>query len=297
MMTSILEIDSRINLIQKENFYYTNQIVKFYRKFMILMGQQNSKSKIKGLLVTGEPDAGKSTAVKQFFTVYHSNIKNPGKRDIFYFEIPPRQASKTVLATLCRELGIPDIPRIEKGTSYTTTLFLSKAAAKLRSDVKLLIIDEFQNLFHLTHERRTEILENFNSLINKSHIHIILVGVAGVDSILKNIDDDKGNLRGTFSSRFPEFKIKKFEDGIEFAKILMALNNDMLFKRIDSVDPFYKNDEIRETILRLTNGLLVKIIELLKQTAIKIIEDGLEEKITVEILEETAKDMEMVHDA
>ena len=100
LMETILALDSRIKLIQRENFYYTNQIKDLYRKFMVLMEQEKSKSKIKGLLVTGEPDAGKSTAVRQFYTVYHTNIENAGKKDIFYFEIPPRQASKTVLATL-----------------------------------------------------------------------------------------------------------------------------------------------------------------------------------------------------
>lgn len=54
-------IDSRINKINKESFFYTEQLKKLYSVLLIKLIRPKNKTKIKGTLITGKPDACKST--------------------------------------------------------------------------------------------------------------------------------------------------------------------------------------------------------------------------------------------
>ena len=289
-----LALDSRIDRIQKETFYEYSQARIIWRKCLILMKQPLNKPKTRGMLFTGDPDGGKSTVTRQFIPVCSHNVPNIRQTDIELYSIPPRLHSKGVMAKLCKNLGIPDIPINYKKND--THYYIKKAAAKLRTDRRILIIDEFQNLFEISSESRREILSSFNALINYSRIPIVLVGVTGVDEILKNIEDDTSNLRGTFSSRFPEFKLRKWldKDEEEFCAILMNLYNDLHLQLPPSRKPFYVDNQIRESIIELTDGLLGRIIHLIKETAIQIIFNELQETITTDLLIQTAEELELI---
>lgn len=288
----IFEPDPRIELIQQESFYEYNQAFDFWQKLMILMRQPRTKTKIKGYLLTGAPDSGKSTLVRQFEYEYLENVEGGHEKDIMIFNVPQGVGAVQVFAHLCRELGIPDIPK--NSSRRPITDFVVKAAAKLKQDKKLLIVDEFQNLYEVPGTQRKRIISAFNQLINLSRIPIVLVGVTGVETILKNIDDDTSDLKGTFSSRFPEFRLKKWKFNEEFAGLVMSIYNDLHFRSNDDSSPFYADNEILETIIELTHGLLGGIIHLLKETAIKIIREGISEKITLKILLETARELGII---
>lgn len=282
-------IDNKVDILNEQKFYYTKRLKDLYKLLLIKMMQPKNKTKIQGVLITGKPDAGKTTGINQFKIVYTASVDNGYKTDIFYFNVPPRLHAKGVFHKLCQELKIPDIQR-DSG-KHTSIYYLDKSARKIGDRYKALFIDEMQNLFLLSSENRKEILELFNRLINEARIPIFLVGVDGVNDILYDLDQDVANLKGTFSSRFPEFKIQNFSDinDKEFITLLVSINNDFDLK--DTANNWYKDKIIRQEIVDLTNGLVGKIVELLRYTIIKIIDQGLEENITRSIIKETATEL------
>ncbi|MFX0171118.1 MAG: TniB family NTP-binding protein [Candidatus Hodarchaeota archaeon] len=167
---------------------------------------------------------------------------------------------------------------------------------KLYNEKKLVIIDEFEKLYEISHESRGEILAGFHSLINTSSCPIAIVGIDGVDDILKNIASDKYTwLKGPFSTRFPGTKIPSWEDDSEFKRLLVALDRDcLLHPHLPEGRKWYEDDKLRECILDLSEGLLGKIILLVKFTARHLIRRRKPEIITIAEQTNTAIRLEAV---
>ncbi|HMF34239.1 MAG TPA: TniB family NTP-binding protein [Candidatus Lokiarchaeia archaeon] len=287
---NIFNPDDRIAAIQRECFYEFEEAFKLWKKLVILMNQPRTKTKTKGLLFTAPPDSGKSTLVRQFHFEYVQNVPGAQEEDIIIFNVPQGVGAVQVFAQLCRELGIPDIPRNPRNDPVT--YYVTKAAAKLRQDHRLLIVDEFQDLSEVSGPLRKRIISAFNQLINASRIPVVLVGITGANSILRDIEDDQSNLKGTFSSRFPEFSLTPWQDNEEFQGLLVSIEQDLHLLAGESPCPFYEDNLIRARALELSDGLLGCIVTLLKEAAMKIISDGLPEVITIPLLETTAKELD-----
>lgn len=282
-------LSPRVEELERELFYEFAEAFKFWHVLVILMAQSRTKTKVKGLLFTGESDSGKSTLVYQFAFEYLRNSPGAREDDVVIFNVPQGVGAVQVFAQLCRDLGIPDIPRNPR--TLPITHFVLKAAAKLKADHRLLIVDEFQNLLEVPPLLRKKIISAFNQLINASRIPIVLVGVTGASVILEDIVDDHSNLRGTFSSRFPEFALSRWQDDEAFQGLLVSINQDLPLELNDATQPFYQDERLREGILTYSRGLLGRIVTLVKQTAIKIISEGHPGAITLALLEEKALEL------
>jgi len=289
--------DPRIDRIMEiENFYPYEAMFEFWEIMRDLMKQNRKKAKSLGFLLTAPSHSGKTTLAKEFIVAYMENVVGASETDILYFSLIDRASLKSVIASLCRKLKIPDIPtnRNQLANIHTSVL-IEKAVAKLKKYKIILIFDEFEKLYQVSTENRAEILAGFHTLANNSGSPIILIGIEGVDQILSNIDDEKYSwLNPTFSSRFPEYKLPVWEDGTEFAQLLMTINQDLLLKPSNTSQPFYKDSTIRNLILELTNGQLGKIILLLKWTARTIIRRGDLQIITEIKLLETSQALKSV---
>lgn len=285
----------------KERYIHTPQNQKlwyFLDDLMLQVNQESPRPKVMGVLWTGQPDAGKSTSVRQYMKSYLDNVHDAKRTDILYHQIFGRSKLKGELARLCRQtLRIPDVPD-NPGRKYPTYLLVEKAAYKLKQNkTKLLIIDELQKLFKLSENERIDILEAWNDILNASHVPIVLVGVEGVDEIL-DMDkyttyEDKADLRRTFCSRFVPKVLNPWEDPYDkdYVNFLLTISEEVCQLQSKNGKSFYKDDEIREKIIMLTRGLTGKIIDLLKWTSRKIVRSQLPDEITVELLIETAEEL------
>ena len=286
----------RLKSLMMEKYIHTPQNAEMWfllEDLMFQVSRDSPKPKVMGCLITGEPHSGKTTAVRQFRKAYLENVPEALPNDVVFFQIPSRARLKGVLIKLGRELKIPDISANSK-RGYPTYILVEKIAAKLwKNEVKLLIIDEFQKLFEIPGESRVEILSGFNDLVNESHIPIILVGVKGVDRILDvgKYYKDESNLRGTFSSRFSEFNLGAWEDphAQDFAILLKTIYNYCGLYSDEKKKLFYKDEKIREWIIKATGGLTGKIIYLIKWSARYIIRYNLPEIINLRILKMSLK--------
>jgi hypothetical protein len=288
----------RLKELLKDKYIHTPQNVDLWCLLEDLMYQvcpTSPKPKVMGAIVIGDSHSGKTTAVRQFIKAYLANIPDAQVNDIFYFEIPVRAHLKGMMTQMSQDLKIPDVlPNLKNG--YPTYTLIDKVATKLwKNHTKLVIIDEFQNLFLLSGENRAEILSGFNELANKSHIPIVLVGLEGIDEILKidNYFADVTNLRATFSSRFSEFHFKPWmdSDNPNYGALLKVIH-DICHLTKCGESPFYTKPEIRDWILEVTGGLTGKIIHLLKQATRHIIRHDLPEHLTLEILKQALTEIQ-----
>ena len=281
----------RLEALLMEKYVHTpknNELWCLLVDLMFQVSPTNIKPKVMGCLITGNPHSGKTTAVRQFKKAYLENVPEAHDNDVFLFQIPSRARLKGVLTKMGRQLKIPDIsPNTRYG--YPTYILVEKVAAKLwKNGVKLVIIDEFQKLFELPGENRIEILSGFNDLVNESHIPIVLVGIAGVDRILDvgNYHNDESNLRGTFCSRFMEFKLDAWNDpnDPQFISFVQIILSDCGFPT-GSRSSFYTQERNRKWLLQMTEGRTGKIIHLIKWAARYIIRNNLPERMTKQILD------------
>ncbi len=289
------EVRRRLESLLMEKYVHTpknGELWCLLEDLMFQVSPHNIKPKVMGCLITGDPHSGKTTAVRQFKKAYLENVPEARENDVFLFQIPSRARLKGVMTKMGRQLNIPDIsPNTRHG--YPTYILVEKVAAKLwKNGVKLVIIDEFQKLFELPGENRIEILSGFNDLVNESHIPIILVGIAGVNRILDvgKYHNDESNLRGTFCSRFMEFKLDAWNDpnNPQFIAFIKMVLDDCGFTTSHRIS-FYSHEGTRKWLLEITEGLTGKIIHLLKWATRFIIRNNLPEKITKDILEQGLK--------
>jgi len=285
----------RLESLLVEKYVHTpknNELWSLLIDLMFQVSLSNVKPKVMGCLITGNPHSGKTTAVRQFKKAYLENVPKARDNDVILFQIPSRARLKGVLTKMGRQLKIPDIsPNTRHG--YPTYILVEKVAAKLWKDgVKLVIIDGFQKLFELPGENRIEILSGFNDLVNESHIPIVLVGIAGVDRILDvgNYHNDESNLRGTFCSRFMEFKLDAWRDpnDPQFVAFLQMILRDCGVST-DSRSLFYAQEKNRKWFIEITDGLTGKIIHLIKWALRYNIRHHLPKEITKKTLEEGLK--------
>ena len=289
-------------MILRETYIHTPQnqdLWEFLDDLILQVDPDSPRPKVMSVLWSGSPDAGKSTSVRQYIKNYLDNEPDAKRTDILYHQIFGRSKLKGELARLCnRTLKIADVPE-NPGKNYPTWLLVQKASLKLKkNETKMLIIDELQKLFKLGESERIDILEAWNDLINASNVPMALVGVESVDEIL-DMDkyttyEDKSDLKRTFCSRFKSKKLKPWDDPYDFKYIsfLMTIYNKICYFNLpEGLEPFYKNDEIRELILEVTRGLTGKIIDLLKWTARKIVREHHPEIITKKLLEEVAEEL------
>ncbi len=294
-----LAVLQRLESLLMEKYVHTPKNNELWCLLMDLMFQispSNIKPKVMGCLITGDPHSGKTTAVRQFKKAYLENVPKAQDNDIFLFQIPSRAKLKGVLTKMGGQLKIPDISPNTR-YEYPTYILVEKVSSKLRKDgVKLVIMDEFQKLFELPGENRIEILSGFNDLVNESHIPIILVGIAGVDRILDvgKYDNDESNLRGTFCSRFMEFKLEPWKDpnDPQFVAFLQAILRDCGFSA-ESRSSFFAQEENRNWLIDVTGGLTGKIIQLIKWAARYAIRNNLPEQMTKQIIEKGLEDIKV----
>lgn len=289
----------RLETLLIEKYVHTpknNELWCLLMDLMFQVSSSNVKPKAMGCLITGNPHSGKTTAVRQFKKAYLENVRGAQDNDIFLYRIPSRARLKGVLTKMGTQLKIPDInPNSRDG--YPTYILVDKVAFKLRKDdVKLVIIDEFQNLFDLPGENRIEILSGFNDLTNESHIPIVLVGIAGVDRILDvgKYYDDESDLRGTFCSRFMEFKLDSWKDpnNPKFVAFLQMILKDCGFV-LETRSSFFAQEEHRNWLIEVTNGLTGKIIHLIKWAARYAIRSNLPERMSKQILEKSLEEIKV----
>jgi len=141
--------------------------------------QESSDIRPISLFLSGEINTGKTTLVVKYMS-YCKQIaeiegRNFSEDDIKYFETPVRVTFKRMFASILEEFGISIRGSALRGLHTDTLINMIIKELRIRK-VKLLFLDEIQNLLKADLEDKDDIFNGFKKLTNQSQTRIILVG-------------------------------------------------------------------------------------------------------------------------
>ncbi len=304
------EIEAKLEKIKVQKYIHNVTNKRLWRLFRRLMAQVDPEHpipKAMGCMVIGESHSGKTTGCQQFRQARLDNVEGAREQDAVYFPIPVRAQLKGVLYMLGHHLKIPDLPIDGKPNfnRFPTYALIRKISTKLINDgTKLLMLDEVQNLFALSHEQKAEILGGFNEMINLSHVPIVLVGTNGIDKILDVEDyEDRTNLRKTFRTRFMEYHFEPWMKGIpeknaSSEEIEYVFDPDFIsfFHTVctECNVPTITDPEDLNKIIEMTEGLTGKIIFLIHWAAVSWIDAREKEVFSIKTIERALSEISII---
>ncbi|MEV8098863.1 ATP-binding protein [Kitasatospora sp. NPDC085879] len=114
---------------------------------LTLLGRHQEGTARPGLIVTGPPTTGKSTALQEVgrtYELHHRSLSHgpvPGQAPVAYILVPPGASAKNLAAEFARFVGLPVGPRMTQAllTATVCSMYISLG-------VRLVLVDEIHRL-------------------------------------------------------------------------------------------------------------------------------------------------------
>jgi hypothetical protein len=235
-----------------------------------------------GLMVSGPPRTGKTTAVTQLgktveVTRRHRN-PGPGSRDdipVIYITVPPAATGKMIAMEIARFLGLP-VPR----RANITDVIEQVCGICLDTRVSMIIVDELHNLDMTTRAgaEASDTLKYFSERLPSTFVY-------------SGIGLDRGALlagpRGDqVAGRFTLIPASAFTPGREWSSLVAAVEGSLrLYRHKDGALV-----TLADYLHRRTRGMIGSLLWLLRDASCQAILDGTE-KLTRKSLDQVAVDM------
>ncbi len=248
-----------------------------------------------GLIIVGDINSGKTTLATRFLTLCSQQWKKMEKNrlkawndfNLLFYEInAPQMTLKRMLAGILRKFGVNlDDKFINR--SHRVTLINNLVFELQENNVKMLIIDELQNLLTSPKEEVGEIFIGLKALTNQTNTRFILLGTHDAIRVLRNTDDSqrKAGMKPWIDERFTILELPRWkmnEEYIDLLKTIYAVYSQALPEwdiLCDSSQPSRKgkkiiNPETAKLILELSEGRLGKILQIIKYAAVSTLLDN-----------------------
>lgn len=263
--TRIASLDDNIWI----NYPKSDEVIQILEQ---ALNRAQKKPRVQGLLLIGESNIGKTSIVNQF-RIMHGDSSFIDAQEM-------TRASKPVIYALMKSSDEKDlyIGILERFfTSFRPTDPLAKlrhqALALMREcHVKMLILDEIQNLLRGTASKQRIIMDAIKNLSNE--LMIPIVGVGTKDAALILATDPQ------HTSRFDIVRLSKWELDKNFRGMLAAFEKRLPLKKPSSLD----KKEKATLLYDISRGNLGDLHRLLIECTRYAIQHGIEE-ITEEIIE------------
>ncbi|WP_043473720.1 ATP-binding protein [Kitasatospora sp. MBT66] len=114
---------------------------------LTLLGRHQDGTARPGLIVTGPPTTGKSTALQEVGRTYELHQRSlsrapvPGRAPVAYILVPPGASAKSLAAEFARFVGLPVGPRMTQALLTTTVCSMYTSLG-----VSLVLVDEIHRL-------------------------------------------------------------------------------------------------------------------------------------------------------
>lgn len=221
------------------------------------------------ILITGETNNGKTTIVEQFLK-NHPNTNDPYDDTIqvpvVKIEMPPEANQDSIYISILRELFVPFQINAKKEEKASQVIGIMR-----RLQVRMLIIDEMNNLLDNTVLKQAQVLNTIKYLGNKLQIPIVAVGTKEAHRAI--LSDSQ------LSNRFKPYELKRWSLNIEYRKLLKSFEKLIGLKSTSHLD----QRDIAIEIMNMSEGWIGEVSEIIKSAAIAAIKNK-NEKITVELL-------------
>ncbi|WP_418187435.1 TniB family NTP-binding protein [Aliarcobacter lanthieri] len=224
------------------------------------------KERIPGLLIIGDTNNGKTTIINRFMNNHQRYLDITNKIPVIKISAPISPSHNALYEKLLDAYYIP----------YAVNESASRKEAQLKkvmSDVetKMIIIDEFQDIFHGNIVQQRKFLAAIKHLSTDMQIPIVCAGVWEVQSVI-TADPQLAN-------RFEPIELKKWNPDINFAKLLLSFESTIPLKEASNL---YEK-ELFKLIYNMSEGLIGEVARILQKASIFALRNG-KEKIDVDVL-------------
>lgn len=281
-----LSNEERIAFISKDEWITYPLVKEILNKMENLLIYEKNKSRINSILLVGASNNGKTSLLKKFEKLhppYDYNIEGtkPEWIDENYFDkhsgvgrpilyvLAPSEPSETRLySNILNDINAPfrerdSVSKKQNLVEYYLTIF----------NVEMLIIDEIHNILSGSVSKQKQIMNAIKNLSNKLMIPIVL---SGTKDALRAVNTDY-----QISSRFRPEYLTKWKLNQEYVSLLATVLTMIPVKKESDIF----NTDTASQILKLSDGYIGEIINLLKEAAKYSIITGTE-KITIKEINE-----------
>lgn len=263
-----LEMQERINEILSSKWIGYSKANEILEKLEDLL-RHPKIHRMPNMLITGETNNGKTTIVEQFLKK-HPNTNDPYDDTIqvpvVKIEMPPEATQDSIYISILRELFVPFQINAKKEEKASQVIGIMQ-----RLKVRMLIIDEMNNLLDNTVLKQAQVLNTIKYLGNKLQIPIVAVGTKEAHRAI--LSDSQ------LSNRFKPYELKRWSLNIEYRKLLKSFEKLIGLKHKSQLD----QRDIAIEIMSMSEGWIGEVSEIIKCAAIASIKNK-NEKITVELL-------------
>jgi hypothetical protein len=228
------------------------------------------QSRASGLVVSGKPGSGKTMiarAIQRRFPQQPAQDRRAATLPVLNISMTGAREAKILYNRMLTQLGVPDAGRYAGSDRERMVLKLCKAA-----DVRLLIVDEIQDILTSTARQQRITLDTIKFLMNELSLPILALGTAQAPEAMQ-VDEH-------LNARFTYRALPIWSQDTYLVNFLDALERVLPLRKPSNLSSL----PISTTLLRLTGGILDPMVRLVSYAAAHAVESG-EEQVTAKGLE------------
>jgi len=209
------------------------------------------KERMPNLLIVGNTNNGKSTILNRFIKKHPNILETINIIPIVKISAPISPSHNALYEKILDELWIPyGINESASRKEYQVKKVLNDVKTKM------IIIDEFQDIFHGDIKRQRQFLTAVKHLGTDLQIPIVGAGVWEVQSVI-SADPQMAN-------RFETLKIEKWKPDIEFAKLLISFESTLPLKKTSNLH----SKELFTKIYNMSEGLIGEVSRIIQKASV-----------------------------
>lgn len=225
------------------------------------------KERMPNLLIVGDTNNGKSTILNKFVREHPPYTKGKNFWPIIKFAAPTSPSNNALYEKILDELRVPYTSKDSAVNKEYQVLNILK-----HLETKMIIIDEFQDIFHGDIRQQRKFLTAIKHLGNDLQIPIVASGVWEVQSVL--------SADPQISNRFETIiKLDKWKPDVNFAKLIISFEKTLPLKEASNL---YKGEAFK-LIYNLCEGFIGELCRVIEKAAVFAIRNN-KEKIDIEVL-------------
>lgn len=230
------------------------------------------RTRANNLLISGDPNNGKTTLIKRFVENYTEQV-NYGvevpTRPVIVAEAPPSADEKGLYVSILERFWAPYSASSPKSKLLHQIIHLLR-----ETEVKMLIIDEVHSMITGSVVKQREVMNSIKSICNTVGIPVVLAGTSEAVRVL--------HLDPQHRTRFNVAELPSWELDASFQRLLRGFEMVMPLRKESKI----YDSEKATLIYEITNGVIGDVNSLVCECATKAIETG-KEYIDLEIIKST----------
>ena len=270
--------DERILAIQKTKwigYSKANETIQMLEELLAFPRTH----RMPNLLIIGDTNSGKTLIGKRFESMHpprfvdaiDSQSKTPYQRivmEVMMVQCPPVPSEKRLYISILDKLQVP-----YKNSGRIEYLQSAVINGMRRLGVKILILDELNNVILGSPAKQREFLQIIKYIANELELSIVASGTEDAFYVV-NSDDQLAN-------RFDKVVLSKWKYDEEYLRMLASLEKVMGLRESSNLI----EQPLALKILEMSEGLLGEIVKVVRKAAVHEIQSG-REKITLKTLSE-----------